>query len=80
MNHPLNDQHPERIVSVTDFTKQHPELMPERRARNHIDQINRASAPEAIRKIFRKRFNRWFVHVPSLVDYLEKEESLLESA
>lgn len=76
--HPLLDQYPDNLVSVTTFGREHPEILSPRRAYGFIDQINNGAPAESIRRIFRKRFGRWFVHVPSLVEYLESEDPLLE--
>lgn len=75
MTHPLIQQYPEGLVTITAFGNDHPDLMPARRARHMIDTL--ASQPEPVQRVFRKRFGRWFLHVPSLVNYLELDQSLV---
>jgi len=75
--HPLLDEYPDRLVLVTEFGKSHPNILPPRRARSYIAGLY--SQPELIKRIFRKRFGRWFIHVPSLVEYLSIEDSLIRS-
>ena len=78
MTHPLILRYPEGLVTITTFGNDHPDLMPTRRARHMIDTI--AIQPEPVQRVFRKRFGRWFVHIPSLVDYLELESALVSKA
>lgn len=77
MRHPLLEQYPDELVLLTTFGEAHPEILPARRARKFIAQISTGHAPDQVRKIFRKRFGRWFIHVPSAVDYLTNEDPLL---
>lgn len=74
MSHPLLEQYPEQFVTVTKFDKDHPDLLSARRSRHMIATI--AQQPEPVRRVFRKRFGRWFLHVPSLIAYLEQDDSL----
>ena len=75
MNHPLIDRYQEQFVTLTAFGHKHPDVLPARRARHII--ANLETQPEQLRKVFRKRFGRWFVHIPSLVEYLEEGAPLL---
>lgn len=74
MSHPLIEQYPEGFATLTRFGKEHPDLLPPRRARHMVATL--LQQPEPVRLIFRKRFGRWMLHIPSLVDYLEQEVSL----
>ena len=78
MAHHLIEQYPEGVVLITDFGNDHPEILPTRRSRAFIDRL--AAEPEEVQRIFRKRFNRWFIHVPSLIEYLEIDKSLLKES
>lgn len=77
MCHHLLEQYPDELVLLTTFGEAHPEILPARRARKFIAQISTGNAPDQVKKIFRKRFGRWFIHVPSAVDYLMNEDPLL---
>lgn len=76
MQHHLLNQYPEGVVLITDFGSDHPDILSTRKARNIIDRL--AAEPQIVQRVFRKRFNRWYVHVPSLIDYLEMESPLVE--
>lgn len=78
MQHHLLEQYPEGVVPLIQFGKDHPEILPERRSRAYIGRL--AREPEIVQHVFRKRFNRWFIHIPSLIEYLENESSLLKSS
>lgn len=69
MIHPLIDQYPEQFVTLTKFNRDHSDLLPERRARHMIATLS--MQPKPVQRVFRKRFGRWFLHIPSLVNYLE---------
>ncbi len=73
--HQLLKQYPEGVALITDFGRDHPEILSTRKSRNIIDRL--ACQPDIVQRVFRKRFNRWYIHIPSLVDYLETEESLV---
>ena len=75
MRHYLLEQYPEEVVLITTFGKENPEILSTRKSRNIIDRLQ--VQPEIVRRIFRKRFNRWYVHIPSLIAYLESEQSLI---
>ncbi|MCR9104749.1 MAG: hypothetical protein NXI15_05605 [Gammaproteobacteria bacterium] len=75
MQHYLLEQYPEGVVLITDFGDDHPEILSTRKSRNIIDRL--AAEPRMVQKVFRKRFNRWYVHIPSLIEYLENQESLV---
>lgn len=74
MTHFLVEKYPEGFVPIAEFGSSHPDLMPLRRAQHFI--TNLESQPLDVQRIFRKRFGRWFIHVPSLVAHLEDEASL----
>lgn len=84
MSHYLLEQYPEGVALITDFGKDHPDILSLRKSRNYIDRITRPDPenpiPDAIKLVFRKRFNRWYVHIPSLIEYLECQEPLVASA
>lgn len=69
--HPLEKKYPDNFVMVTTFGEQTPDVLGKRQAYSHIDRINRGTASPEIRRIFRKRFGRWYIHIPSLVEYMD---------
>lgn len=68
------EQYPAEIALLTDFCEKFPDILPLRRARSAIDQINTGTATPELSKVFRKRFGRWHVHVPSLVAYMLNDD------
>ncbi|WOJ94214.1 hypothetical protein R0135_03365 [Congregibacter variabilis] len=76
-NHYLIEKYPSGFETVTAFGKAHPEILPERRARNMIATLTQQ--PEPVQRVFRKRFGRWGIHVPSLVNYLELDAPLIST-
>jgi hypothetical protein len=78
MQHSLIEQYPTLFSPLKDFTAKHPDLMPMRRARACI--ANLENQDDDVKLIFRKRFGRWYIHVPSLIAYMEREESIISAA
>lgn len=76
MSHYLLEQYPQSVALISDFSDAHPEIFTLRKCRTLIARI--ADQPEAVQRVFRKRFGRWYIHVPSLVEYLEAEDPLLD--
>ena len=74
----LLEQYPDGIALITDFGESHPEILSTRKSRAVIDRI--AAEPPIVRRVFRKRFSRWYVHIPSLVEYLEHHEPIIDGA
>lgn len=75
MQHYLIEQYPADFVPLKVFTDEHPDLMPLRRARALI--ANLENQDDDVQRIFRKRFGRWLIHVPSLIAHLDREESII---
>lgn len=67
----LLKEFPTGFATLKEFSEQYPQILSVRRARNSIATL--ASQPPAVQKIYRKRFGRWFIHIPSLVAYMEDE-------
>lgn len=78
MQHYLLEQYPEEVSLITTFGGDHPEILSTRKCRNIIDRL--AAEPLIVQRVFRKRFNRWYVHIPSLIDYLECQEPLVKES
>lgn len=78
MRHQLLEQYPEGVALITDFGRDHPEILTTRKCRNIIDRL--AAEPEIVQRVFRKRFNRWYVHIPSLIEYLEADFSIIKES
>lgn len=75
MAHYLIDQYPALVVPIIQFGEEHPDILPTRRSRRVI--ANLEAHDDSVKKIFRKRFGRWYVHVPSLIEYMEREDSII---
>ena len=78
MSHHLLEKYPTQIVPIIQFGADHPDILPLRRSRSCI--ANLEAQDEIIKRIFRKRFGRWYVHIPSLIEYMETEESIISAA
>jgi hypothetical protein len=74
MAHFLIEQYPTVVVPIIQFGKDHPEILTETRSRKFIANLD--SRGEEVQRIFRKRFGRWYIHIPSLIEYMELEESI----
>jgi hypothetical protein len=75
-NHYLLEKYPSGFATITAFGKADSEILPERRSRHMIATITQQ--PELVQRVFRKRFGRWMIHIPSLINYLEQEDSLVD--
>ncbi|MEP5568089.1 MAG: hypothetical protein ABJN62_09675 [Halioglobus sp.] len=73
----LIQKYPTGYALITDFGDSFPEIMSTTKARKHINRLDDES--ESVRKIFRKRLSRWYLHIPSLCEYMEREEPLIDS-
>jgi len=73
--HYLEQKYPIEFVPLREFCAAHPDLLPEPRARKYI--ANLTSQHSLVQRIFRKRFGRWHVHVPSYVAYMNDEQSII---
>lgn len=78
MEHSLLRQYPEGVALITEFGNDHPEILSVHHCRKIIDRL--ASEPPIVQRVFRKRFNRWYVHIPSLIEYLEHQDSLVRES
>jgi len=78
MAHFLIEQYPTQVVPIIQFGDDHPDILPLRRSRKCIASL--ATQEECIQRIFRKSFNRWYVHIPSLIEYMERDESIISAA
>ncbi len=75
MQHILLEQYPTGFCPLNQFGAEHPNLMPTRRARQKIATLEQQD--EDVKRIFRKRFGRWYIHIPSLIAYMERDESII---
>ncbi len=74
----LLKQYPIQFALVTKFSRENPELAPERRLRGMIDTL--ASQPEQVKRCFKKRGGRWHIDVVAFAEMMADERPILEGA